>query len=38
MIDLAATEYDPAVTDLLADHPDLPKTGSTVGSGVPSSD
>lgn len=32
MIDLAATEYDPAVTDLLADHPDLPKTGSTVGS------
>lgn len=32
MIDLAATEYDPAVTDLLADYPNLPKTGSTVGS------
>jgi hypothetical protein len=32
MIDLAATEYDPAVTGLLADYPNLPKTGSTVGS------
>ena len=32
MIDLVATDYDPAVTGLLADYPNLPKTGSTVGS------
>lgn len=31
-IDLVATDYDPAVTGLLADYPNLPKTGSTVGS------